>query len=215
MTMSEMKMTTLEAWLSSATRGLSAESAAQVRAEIQEHFQSAYEAALADGAPCQEADLAALAALGDAGAANRQYRRVLLTSQEDETLRLMDGRQSSLPPRRVAMGKWLARILAAEGFLGVAYFTWKDHAWLWFWLTQAAVFTAFRFLPINSPSRGRTYRCVKWVAMIGATALAARFGSMPLSVLLAPLFVLAYSEYVHASMRRKLPAGQCPKRLYR
>ena len=36
--------TPLEKWLSDATRGLSAESAAQVREEIQQHYDSACEA---------------------------------------------------------------------------------------------------------------------------------------------------------------------------
>ena len=40
-------MTALESWLQQATRHLSAESAAQVRTEIREHYESAREAALA------------------------------------------------------------------------------------------------------------------------------------------------------------------------
>lgn len=64
-------MTSLEQWLSDATRGLSPESAARVRAEIQQHYDST-----------REAGGDALAALGDPRAANRGYRRVLLTEQE-------------------------------------------------------------------------------------------------------------------------------------
>ena len=213
--MYEKKMTTLETWLVSATRGLSAESAAQVREEIHEHYQSAYEAALAGGAPGQEANLTAVAALGDARSANRQYRRVLLTSKEAKLLHLMTFDRSSLPVRRVTIGKRLAWLLGAEGCAGAAVVTWKDHAWLFFWLTLAAVLLVSRFLPIDSPSRSRTYRCAKWVAFIGAAALTAWFGVMPLWVLLGPLFVLAYGEYVHTSIRRKLPVDQWPKRLYR
>ena len=58
-----------------ATRGLSAESAAQVRAEIQQHYDSA----------CEAGD-DAIAALGDPRAANRAYRKVLLTEQEAKFL---------------------------------------------------------------------------------------------------------------------------------
>jgi hypothetical protein len=64
-------MSPLEKWLSDATRGLSAESAVQVRAEIQEHYDSA-----------REAGDDAITALGDPRAANRAYRKVLLTQQE-------------------------------------------------------------------------------------------------------------------------------------
>ena len=64
-------MTPLEQWLSGATRGLSAESAAQVRAEIQQHYDAA-----------TEAGDDALAALGDPRVSNRAYRKVLLTERE-------------------------------------------------------------------------------------------------------------------------------------
>jgi hypothetical protein len=63
--------TSLDQWLSDATRDLTEESAAQVRAEIQQHYDSACEAG-------QDA----LAGLGDPRAANRAYRKVLLTVRE-------------------------------------------------------------------------------------------------------------------------------------
>jgi hypothetical protein len=194
---------------------LSAESAARVRAEIHEHYQSAYEAALAGGSPGQKAALAAVAALGDARTANRQYRRVLLTSREAKTLQLMTPHQSSLPARRLAIAKWLMGLVLAWGIGCLAVITWKHHAWLIYWLTFAAVFLAPQFLPIDSPSRSRTYLCAKWVAFIGAAALTAWFGVMPLWVPLGSLLPLAYGDYVHTSIRRKLPVDQWPKRLYR
>ena len=55
----------LDCWLQQATRSLSKDSTAQVRTEIQEHYQSA-----------REANRMALIALGDARIANTQYRRV-------------------------------------------------------------------------------------------------------------------------------------------
>ena len=78
-------MTALELWLQQATRCLSRDSAAQVRAEIHEHYQSALENAT--GSNAEEADHQAVTALGDARTANRQYRRVLLTSAEEKVLR--------------------------------------------------------------------------------------------------------------------------------
>lgn len=64
-------MTPLERWLSTATRGLSAESAERVRAEIQQHYDLT-----------SEAGEDAIAVLGDPRAANRAYRKVLLTERE-------------------------------------------------------------------------------------------------------------------------------------
>jgi hypothetical protein len=66
--------TPLDQWLFAATKGLSKESAAQVRAEIQEHYDSSREAGGA------AADV--MRALGDPRTANRGYRRVLLTKRE-------------------------------------------------------------------------------------------------------------------------------------
>ena len=58
---------TLETWLRRATFHLSASSAAQVRSEIQEHYESARDEARGGGATPEEADRRALASLGDAG----------------------------------------------------------------------------------------------------------------------------------------------------
>jgi len=78
-------VTPLEQWLSDATRGLTAESGAQVRAEIQQHYDSA----------CEAGD-DALSALGDPRAANRAYRKVLLT--EGEALMVPSVTQPKRPP---------------------------------------------------------------------------------------------------------------------
>src|SRR5579871_5233395 len=77
----------LENWLERATVRLSNTSKAQVRAEIQAHYESACEAALEGGAKEEAADQAAVESLGDAAAANREYRKVLLTSWEADLLR--------------------------------------------------------------------------------------------------------------------------------
>ena len=57
-----------------------------MRTEIQEHYQSAREAAINGGASQDEANRMALIALGDAKTANKQYLRVLLTASESGTL---------------------------------------------------------------------------------------------------------------------------------
>jgi hypothetical protein len=76
----------LDRWLEQATRRLSKDSAAQVRTEIQEHYQSAREDAISGGASQDEANRMALIALGDAKTANKQYLRVLRTASESGTL---------------------------------------------------------------------------------------------------------------------------------
>ena len=62
------------AWLDTATRKLSAETAARARQEIEEHFESAREDAVATGVTGDKASRYALSSLGDAKAVNRQYR---------------------------------------------------------------------------------------------------------------------------------------------
>ena len=89
-------MSGLDSWLRQATRHLAKDSAAQVRMEIQQHYESARDAAIHAGATAVEAARSALIALGDARTANRQYRHVLLTSAE---------------PRMLRDGNWEARIV--------------------------------------------------------------------------------------------------------
>jgi hypothetical protein len=79
-------MAELESWLKQATRCLSKDSATQVRIEIREHYDSAREAAIRDGATAEEANRLAVTGPGNAKAANRKYRKVLLTSAEAKML---------------------------------------------------------------------------------------------------------------------------------
>jgi hypothetical protein len=74
-------------WLDVATNKLSTESKYRVRKEIQEHFVLAKEEAVAKGAHPDEAGRTALESLGDARAANRAYRKVLLTKADERLLR--------------------------------------------------------------------------------------------------------------------------------
>ena len=80
-------MTGLDRWLKEVTRSLSKDAAAQVTTEVQEHYESAREAAISGGATAESAERLALAALGDSKTVNRQYRHVLLTSAEARILR--------------------------------------------------------------------------------------------------------------------------------
>lgn len=73
----------LDEWLAVATKKLSTESVEHVREEIEEHFISAKEEALAASVHPHDTGLSALVSLGDPKAANRAYRKVLLTKAEE------------------------------------------------------------------------------------------------------------------------------------
>lgn len=212
-----MTMTRLDRWLQQATRHLSRDAAAQVRGEIGEHYESAREAAISGGATADDADRSAVAALGDAGTANCQYRNVLLTSAEARMLR-----QSQWEARAVCSRMWLKVLLLA-----------LPAAALW---ASAAMFVAHSydiartlavggvtllltfgapFLPIYTPERARIYRRVKWVALAATFAFVFGRHALDWSWLLAssawPLF---WIEWTRESIRRKLPVAAWPKHLY-
>jgi len=77
---------TLESWLERATFWLAPASAEKVREEIREHFESAFEAERERGVSRYSAEQTAVKSLGSPAAANRQYRKVLLTVSEAKML---------------------------------------------------------------------------------------------------------------------------------
>jgi hypothetical protein len=210
-------MTRLEAWLKQSTRHLSSDSAAKVQREIQEHYESAREAAMFQGATAEEADRLAVAALGDAKTANCQYRNVLLTSAEARVLR--DARWEG---RVVCSRPWLTGLLLAlpvvaliagttqflQGSLAVA------RVLLVAGIGMGVLFVA-PFLPVYTPARGRLFRRVKWVVMIGILGFA--FGPSALKswwLLMSCLWPMVWIESTRISIRRKLPVAEWPKQLY-
>jgi hypothetical protein len=210
-------MTRLEIWLEQATRRLSRDSAAQVRAEIQEHYESSREEAINAGATADEAEQRAVAALGDARTANCGYREVLLTSAEARILR-----QGNWEARAFCSRVWLkqslvalsfATLIAAEIFFlrGV-----NEIARILFVLGLGmGLMFAGPMLPVYTPSRARIYRAVKWVGMISMFALA--FGSDTLQwswLLICCLWPVFQVEWTRASIRRKLQVADWPKQLY-
>jgi hypothetical protein len=210
-------MSGLDRWLSEATRHLAEGSAAQVRTEIQEHYESALDTAIADGATADEGEKLALNALGDAGIANREYRRVLLTSAEARILR-----KSAWEARAICSRSWLKRLLlalpmAAMAAATVLFFTGRTAAArdvLFVGLVIGSLLAA-PLLPIYTPSRARAYRLVKWVVMVGVIVFA--FGSDPLKwswLLISCLWYPARIEWTRASIRRKLPMKSWPRHLY-
>jgi hypothetical protein len=210
-------MTALQNWLDRATRQLSPQSAARVRSEILDHFENAREAALASGADALAAEQAALAALGEAEAANAAYRQVMLTAAEERILR-----QGNCEFTAVGSRRWL-RIglfcLPGLAMLGAAIFSYQGHPTMARKLIVGAfgmlLVLGVPFLPIYTPMRAKVYRYVK------TAAFAAVFGwvltqasASTFAVLVAITFPLWMNEATRCSIRRKLPVAEWPKQLY-
>jgi hypothetical protein len=210
-------MTSLDRWLEQATRCLSKDSTAQVRKEIQEHYESEREAAVSQGIKAEEADRLAVASLGTAKAANGQYRKVLLTSAEARMLR-----DTNREARVFCSSVWLKWMLLAVpvGALvasSVLFFNGKNEVAGVLALAGIAMAVIFAapFLPVYTPSRGRMYRVVKWTLMIGAVCLAFGPDTLKYSWLLAScLWIPVWTEWTRISIRRKLPVAEWPKQLY-
>jgi hypothetical protein len=210
-------MSGLDDWLREATRQLARESAATVRREIQDHYESAREAAMADGRSAEEADRIAIDSLGDAKTANCQYRRVLLTHAEAGMLR-----EGKIEARAVCSRPWLKWSLVAVPVALVEaasalYF--QGRAGLARDLLLSGIgmspLLAALLLPIYTPARSRFFRSVKWVVMTAAVVLL--FGPDTLKwswLLLSCLWPLAWTEWTRASLRRKLPVTAWPRHLY-
>jgi hypothetical protein len=218
-------MTRLDGWLKQATRRLSQESVAQVRAEIQEHYESAREAAMIAGAAAEvtpemtadEADRRAVADLGDAGAANCRYRKVLLTAAEARLLR-----EGNWEARAICSRAWMKRTLV---ILPLAALIAATIAFLLGAIEVARILMvpglgmgslfAVPMFPVYTPARSRIYRVVKWAVMIGMFALA--FGADTLKwswLLICCLWPVFQVEWTRASIRRKLQVEEWPRQLY-
>ena len=205
---------TLETWLMRATCHLSATSAAQVRSEIQEHYESARDEALGGGATPEEADRRALASLGDARTAGRQYRKVLLTTAEDRLLR-----ETTWEARAFCSSyRWLLPLSAAVLCAGILFFiAGKTDLALPLVIGAAGMSLLFArpLMPINTPARARVFRGVRW-AWLAAVVLFAVWPD-PLKqswFLVAIAWPIVWVEWTLYSVRRKLAVAQWPRPLY-
>ena len=197
---------TLEQWLQRATRGLSKDSAEQVRREIAEHCESA----AAEGVD-------AVQALGDPGIANCEYRKVLLTPFEARMLR-----DTKWEGKAMCSRPWLKwALLAIPVFTVVgtlALFLSGETRFARMVLAPGVVVSLLvlaPFLPVYTPSRGRIFRVVKWALLVAAILLA--FGPTAkdsLVLILTCAWPFVWMEMARVSLRRKLPVKQWPKALY-
>jgi len=210
-------MTPLELWLNQATRRLCRDSVAKVRSEIVEHYESSREEAIARGASAAEAGRLALAALGDARVANRQYRKALLTSGEARLLR-----SATQEAFAVCSRPWLRILFQSMPLLGLlasgwAYWTGATSVARVLLIASLGIAPWFLvpFLPVYTPARARFFRGMKWIVMV--TAMIAIFGGNALQwswLIASSLWPLFYIEFTRASIRRKLPVSDWPKPLY-
>jgi hypothetical protein len=205
-------MNRLELWLNQATCCLSAESTAQVRREIHEHYVSAVAVALANNLNDDQAEQAAVAALGDAKEANRQYRRVLLTSAEARMLH-----RSNREARAFCARPWLRLLLAIAPVAAVIAsltFALRDQDTIsWSLFAGAAAVTVLFFgsyLPVYTVTRSRIFRAVKWAVLLCVMAICYRWPWLSF----ACLWPIAHIEWNRVSIRRKLPVAQWPRQLY-
>jgi len=189
-------VTPLEQWLSDATKGLSAESAARVREEIQQHYDSACEAG------GDAADV--IRALGDPRTANRAYRKVLLTQREA----LMA--PSLTKPNRFS----LQRLLFTAALLAPIFWVQAGrHHDPGFWPIIIAIFCTMPLpwiFPLTTLERSRAYFYIHGLRSIVVVGLAWWYhGWVGALDLAAVCFSLDYFVwYRRVLFFRKLAAGQ-------
>ena len=210
-------MTDLDNWLLRATRCLAPESSARVRAEITDHFEASRDAAIDAGATAQDAEDAALHALGSPAEANRLYRRSLLTSSEARLLRTGNWEARAVCSRSALRWTFLAvpPIILIAGLLALLF---KAHSLAFILLPASlclAVLLHGPFLPVYTPVRSRIYRGLKWTALLALLLMA----TMPLSwsgswICFGCWWFVIWIEWQRFSIRRKLPVGQWPRQLH-
>jgi len=190
-------VTAIDQWLSDATRGLSAESAARVREEIQQHYDSAREAG--------DDDADVMGALGNPRAANRAYRKVLLTEQEA----LMA--PALTQPKRPSF----RRTLFSYTFLAaVVWWLAGKHTGPGFWILTIAICCSILFSRVFPPTtlaRSRIHLYVNEVLIILMVGILYSWNSDWMGALSvgAALIWPAYTfTYRRLSIFRKLAAGQ-------
>lgn len=210
-------MTALEIWLKQATRRLAQTSTAQVRSEIQEHYESSREAAMNGGASSEEAERFAVAALGNPVTANCQYRNVLLTSAEARLLRQGNREAQVVCSRPWLKGMFVAIPIAVLQVAGVFLLTGRIAMARDLFASSIAMglLLAAPFLPIYTPRRARTLRFMKWIVL--TVTLLLIFGADTLKwswLLISCLWPLAWIEFTRVSIRRKLRVADWPRQLY-
>lgn len=192
----------LENWLTEATRKLSEESTARVRVEIEEHYGSA----MASGVSDDEA----VASLGDARRANREYRKVLLTRADVKWLAFVKRRGEGRGPL-YPLYVILATVLIDGTVRSLQGSPFGASPLLPMTLLTAVLHVP-RWVSIDTRLRSRVYRALRWSGITFVLVVFAKAGSWPPMLFTYAVFVwAAYKDYL---LRRKLPVEEWPKELY-
>jgi hypothetical protein len=210
-------MTAFDLWIAQATCHLSRDSAAQVRREIFEHYEQERETAVSRGASAEEADRSAVASLGSPTVASRQYRKVLLTPDEERMLK--EGNQEA---RAICSRWWLkwtmlgapvVTLLASLVLFSIGKVELSRDVVLL--AVAIGIFFAAPFLPIYTPTRSRIYRVVKWAVLIAVLSLVLGRHTLRYSWLMAScIWIPIWTEWTRFCIRRKLPIADWPRQLY-
>ena len=188
---------TLEQWLAIATRGLAQDSIRTVRAEIAEHAVAARD----------QGDDAVLA-LGDPRAANRAYRKVLLTAYEERYLTRVAGAEAPL-------GRRYACLITLVATAGLAFNVGRNPQAVFLSVALVVASAPPNLLPDWDPSSARFVRWVRWLAWCLCAGLLSRpsFSAGITGLALVLLLMTARMELTRANIRRKLPRSRWPERI--
>jgi hypothetical protein len=197
-------------------RGLSREAADQVRREIEDQYYPRATPLSRKAHAPDQVDRQALAALGDAEAVNIRYRSVLLTKEEARMLREVqrDGEFFSCRPdliRAFRVGPCMLLCVAAVAYAMGA--TNLARNLLAATLGLGMIFTVPTF-SIYTAVRSQVYRYAKWPVVLMALWLANARSFNWLGITLVGLVVFGWTEWVCASLRKKLPVERWPLMLY-
>jgi hypothetical protein len=183
--------TPLDSWIGRATCDLSLDSAAQVRAEIVEHFESARETAIVAGTNATSAEAKMLRE-------GNWEARAVCARPWLKTL------MQAIPAIPLAV----TFVMLSRGEAAGARLPFLASLALF-------MFLAGPFLPVYTTWRGRVYRAAKWAALIAVFVLAFGADSLKYFWLIAScLWIPIWTEATRMSIRRKLPVAQWPKQLY-
>jgi hypothetical protein len=213
------KIDSINAWIDVAACGLAKDAWVRVREETYAHYESARDESLRQGASEQHANAVALSTLGNARAANRQYKRIHLTEWESKLIRQDECAAKAIHARPYVLIIPLLFVCGA-----VAAFTIQPEQITLMMLIGSAglsfTFGAPFLIPINTRLRGYVYRTIRlsWVVAIVVLPYTSQdnleIWPMFFSIGVPVLWMIGWFEWSRASARRKLPIKEWPRTLY-
>jgi hypothetical protein len=199
---------TLEHWLSIATRRLSIGAALQVESEIASHYASALESALANGLSDSDAAHHAIQSLGDPHAANREYRKVLLTKLEAGYLTNFESSQHHV---NSTLNRRIRQVLGGLLLVNAAWLLGTSRGLQSFpiFLATALILDVLPSMLPASLSLGRV-RLLRWLFLASVVAALWWVQRTELWQIVFLAVAFGWIDWIKASLRRKLPREQWP-----